>query len=54
MFIAILVGWNLFIIRQIIYPAKLLVVAWHEFGHVVAAACSGARLESVSIDPNGP
>ncbi|KAH9812532.1 peptidase M50B-like-domain-containing protein [Melampsora americana] len=51
-FVFILVSWNLYIIRQIIYPIKLLVVAWHEFGHVVACACSGARLDSVTIDPN--
>ncbi|KAG0146796.1 hypothetical protein CROQUDRAFT_43843 [Cronartium quercuum f. sp. fusiforme G11] len=51
-FVFILVSWNLFIVRQIIYPIKLLVVAWHEFGHVVACACSGARLDSVTIDPN--
>lgn len=52
-FVFILVSWNLFVVRQLIYPIKLLVVAWHEFGHVVACACSGARLESVTIDPNG-
>ncbi|EGG13192.1 uncharacterized protein MELLADRAFT_86772 [Melampsora larici-populina 98AG31] len=51
-FVFILVSWNLYIIRQLIYPIKLLVVAWHEFGHVVACACSGARLDSVTIDPN--
>ncbi|KAI8452130.1 peptidase M50B-like-domain-containing protein [Phakopsora pachyrhizi] len=51
-FIFILVSWNLFFIRQLIYPIKLLVVSWHEFGHVVACACCGARLDSVTIDPN--
>ncbi|KAH8918551.1 hypothetical protein BT69DRAFT_1247414 [Atractiella rhizophila] len=50
--VAILVGWNLFAIRHLLYPLKLVVVAYHEFGHVVFAALSGARVESVSIDPN--
>ncbi|MBW0550550.1 hypothetical protein O181_090265, partial [Austropuccinia psidii MF-1] len=51
-FIFILVSWNLFLIRQLIYPIKLLSVAWHEFGHVVACAFSAAKLDSVTIDPN--
>ena len=51
-FVIILVCWNLFIIRHILFPFKLVVVAWHEFGHVVAASCSGCKLDSVTIDPN--
>ncbi|KAH9472519.1 hypothetical protein MJO28_001631 [Puccinia striiformis f. sp. tritici] len=51
-FVIILVCWNLFIIRHVLFPFKLVVVAWHEFGHVVASSCSGCKLDSVTIDPN--
>ncbi|PLW44286.1 hypothetical protein PCASD_03876 [Puccinia coronata f. sp. avenae] len=51
-FVIILVCWNLFMIRHVLFPFKLVVVAWHEFGHVVASSCSGCKLESVTIDPN--
>lgn len=51
-FVIILVSWNLLLIRHLLFPLKLIVVAWHELGHVVASACSGYKLESVTVDPN--
>jgi hypothetical protein len=28
------------------------VIAFHEFGHAIAACCTGGRVESISLDPH--
>jgi hypothetical protein len=30
----------------------MLVIAFHEFGHAIAACCTGGRVESISLDPH--
>lgn len=36
MLVAGFIAWHLVLIRSLIYPVKLCVVAWHEFGHLAA------------------
>jgi hypothetical protein len=40
------------LLRTLIYPVKLCVVAWHELGHTIGCVMSGHRIVSVAIDPN--
>ncbi|KAH8929966.1 hypothetical protein BT69DRAFT_1306937 [Atractiella rhizophila] len=48
----ILIAWNLWGLRHLLYPFKLLVVAFHEFSHAAVGCCTGARIESITLDPN--
>jgi len=48
----ILIAWNLWGLRHVIYPFKLLTVAFHEFSHAIVGKCTGARIESITLDPN--
>lgn len=52
MLVAGFIAWHLVLVRQLIYPVKLCVVAWHEFGHLAAIVLAGRHVEAVSIDPN--
>ncbi|CEQ39400.1 SPOSA6832_00916, partial [Sporobolomyces salmonicolor] len=45
------IGWNLFILRDLLYPFKVLTVAIHEVGHVLVSICLGFRIGLFSIDP---
>ncbi|GAA5879876.1 hypothetical protein JCM16303_004381 [Sporobolomyces ruberrimus] len=49
--IGIAIGWNLFILRDLLYPFKVLTVAIHEMGHVFATIILGYRIGFFSIDP---
>jgi len=31
---------------------KMLVIAFHEFGHAITACCTGGKVESISLDPH--
>ncbi|KAJ9298979.1 hypothetical protein DTO271G3_3221 [Paecilomyces variotii] len=44
--------WNLPYIRWSLWPFKMLVIAFHEFGHAITACCTGGKVESVSLDPH--
>ncbi|KNZ64383.1 hypothetical protein VP01_1036g2 [Puccinia sorghi] len=48
-----LVCWNLFVVRLLIFPLKLVVIAWHELGHVVVSIFAGWPITEVQIDPGG-
>ncbi|TVY37223.1 hypothetical protein LOCC1_G007468 [Lachnellula occidentalis] len=43
--------WNIPYIRWSLWPFKMLVIAFHEFGHAITACCTGGRVESISLDP---
>ncbi|EKD20926.1 uncharacterized protein L3040_005861 [Drepanopeziza brunnea f. sp. 'multigermtubi'] len=43
--------WNLPYLRWSLWPFKMLVIAFHEFGHAFAACCTGGRVKSISLDP---
>ncbi|CAD6564128.1 MAG: hypothetical protein CYPHOPRED_001976 [Cyphobasidiales sp. Tagirdzhanova-0007] len=49
--LGILIAWNLIGLRTLLYPVKMLVVAYHEFWHILVGVCLGAKLFTVSIDP---
>ncbi|CZT11629.1 uncharacterized protein RAG0_15702 [Rhynchosporium agropyri] len=49
--VAIALLWNLPYIRWSLWPFKMLVIAFHEFGHALAACCTGGRVKSISLDP---
>lgn len=43
--------WNLPYVRWSLWPFKMLVIAFHEFGHAITACCTGGKVESISLDP---
>ncbi|RKP10320.1 peptidase M50B-like-domain-containing protein [Thamnocephalis sphaerospora] len=49
--LAILILWNVPILKTILYPFKLVTVALHEFGHAAAGCCTGAKIEAIEVDP---
>lgn len=49
--ISILVAWNLIGFRTLLYPVKMLVVAYHEFWHILVGVCLGQKLEKVDLAP---
>ena len=38
--------------RWLIYPFKLLTVGFHEFSHAIAGKLTGAKIESIRLDPH--
>ena len=46
----LLVLWHLPYLNRILWPLKLIVTALHEFGHALAGKCTGAKIESITID----
>ncbi|WAQ85686.1 hypothetical protein PtA15_6A314 [Puccinia triticina] len=50
--LVMLVCWNLFFIRLLIFPLKLVVISWHELGHIVLSIFAGHTIKEVDIDPN--
>ncbi|KAK3378476.1 peptidase M50B-like-domain-containing protein [Podospora didyma] len=44
--------WNIPYIRYVLWPFKMLVIAFHEFGHALACVLTGGRVKSISLDPN--
>ncbi|GAA5866083.1 hypothetical protein JCM8547_000592 [Rhodosporidiobolus lusitaniae] len=49
--VGIAIGWNLFILRDLLYPFKYFTVAVHEMGHVLLTICLGFRIGYLEIDP---
>ena len=43
--------WNIPYIRWILYPFKMLVIAFHEFSHAFASVLTGGKVESISLEP---
>lgn len=50
--VAIILLWNIPILKLIIYPFKLLTVSLHEAGHALAGVLTCARIESITLEPN--
>lgn len=50
--VAIALLWNLPYVRWVLWPFKMLVIAFHEFGHALAAVLTGGRVQSISLDPH--
>ena len=49
--LGILILWNIKFLNFLLFPFKLVTVAFHEFGHAAAGICTGAKIESIHIDP---
>ncbi|PMD22484.1 hypothetical protein NA56DRAFT_570383 [Hyaloscypha hepaticicola] len=43
--------WNIPYVKYSLWPFKMLVIAFHEFGHAITACCTGGRVKSISLDP---
>ncbi|TID23698.1 Cyclohexanone 1-2-monooxygenase [Venturia nashicola] len=43
--------WNIPYVRMVLWPFKMLTIAFHEFGHAITACCTGGRVKSISLDP---
>ncbi|KAI9292665.1 hypothetical protein K502DRAFT_307466 [Neoconidiobolus thromboides FSU 785] len=50
--IAILILWNIPYLKLILYPFKLVTVAFHELSHAAAGLCTGAKIISIEVDPD--
>ncbi|OAA33622.1 hypothetical protein AAL_01087 [Moelleriella libera RCEF 2490] len=50
--VAIAILWNVPYLKMILWPFKMLVIAFHEFGHAITAVFTGGKVESISLDPN--
>ncbi|KAK4893745.1 hypothetical protein LTR27_007992 [Elasticomyces elasticus] len=50
--VIIAVLWNVPYLRYVLWPFKMLVIAFHEFSHAATACCTGGRVESISLDPH--
>ncbi|KOS22931.1 hypothetical protein ESCO_003631 [Escovopsis weberi] len=50
--VAIAVLWNVPYLKMILWPFKMLVIAFHEFGHAFTAILTGGHVESITLDPN--
>ncbi|KAJ3387726.1 High affinity cAMP-specific and IBMX-insensitive 3',5'-cyclic phosphodiesterase 9A [Entophlyctis sp. JEL0112] len=44
--------WSMPILKHILWPFKVFTVALHEFGHAAVGTCTGARVESITVDPD--
>ncbi|OOQ83325.1 hypothetical protein PEBR_35114 [Penicillium brasilianum] len=44
--------WNLPYVRWSLWPFKMLVIAFHEFGHAITSCCTGGKVKSISLDPH--
>eukprot|EP00884_Botryococcus_braunii_P002278 jgi/Botrbrau1/12050/Bobra.0295s0006.1 len=43
--------WFTPIVSKVLYPFKVLTVAFHEFGHAAVGICTGAKISSIELDP---
>ncbi|KAG6358939.1 hypothetical protein INS49_012459 [Diaporthe citri] len=49
--VVIAILWNIPYVRYVLWPFKMLVIAFHEFGHAFACKLTGGKVESISLDP---
>ncbi|KAL2755699.1 hypothetical protein ACRALDRAFT_1033337 [Sodiomyces alcalophilus JCM 7366] len=49
--VAIAILWNIPVVSYILWPFKMLVIAFHEFGHAFAAVCTGGKVVGITLDP---
>ncbi|KAL8283728.1 hypothetical protein RQP46_005523 [Phenoliferia psychrophenolica] len=50
---AVVIGilWHVPILSKVLWPFKMLTIAFHEFGHAATGCCTGASIKSISLDP---
>ncbi|KAK4110609.1 hypothetical protein N656DRAFT_713164 [Canariomyces notabilis] len=49
--VAIALLWNLPYVRWVLWPFKMLVIAFHEFGHAIMCVLTGGKVKSIELDP---
>lgn len=50
--VGILFLWNIPVLKLVLYPFKLITVAFHEFSHALAGLCTGATILAIKVDPD--
>ena len=48
----IMIFWHIPVLKEILWPFKILTVALHEFGHASAGVCTGAKIDSITLNPD--
>ncbi|GAA5897664.1 M50 family metallopeptidase [Sporobolomyces salmoneus] len=48
----VVILWNVPVVHWVLWPWKMLTVGFHEFSHAAAGLCTGAKIKSISLDPN--
>ncbi|ORY75962.1 peptidase M50B-like-domain-containing protein [Leucosporidium creatinivorum] len=43
--------WNIPYVKYVLWPWKMLTIAFHEFGHAATGCCTGAKIKSITLDP---
>ncbi|KAH8879638.1 hypothetical protein GQ53DRAFT_755843 [Thozetella sp. PMI_491] len=49
--VVIAILWNIPYVRWSLWPFKMLVIAFHEWSHAIAAVLTGGRVKSIELDP---
>ncbi|GAA5986123.1 hypothetical protein JCM10908_006419 [Rhodotorula pacifica] len=49
--VIISVLWITPVLKWVLWPFKMLTVAFHEFSHAATGCCTGAKIKSISLDP---
>lgn len=49
--VGIAILWNVPYLHYVLWPFKMLVIAFHEFGHAITSVLTGGKVESISLDP---
>lgn len=50
--VGIAILWNVPYLRYVLWPFKMLVIAFHEFSHAITACLTGGKVESIELDPH--
>ncbi|POS84060.1 hypothetical protein EPUL_004908, partial [Erysiphe pulchra] len=50
--IVIALLWNIPYIRWVLWPFKMLTIAFHEFGHAMATLMTGGQVKSITLNPH--
>ncbi|GAA5894601.1 hypothetical protein JCM6882_004859 [Rhodosporidiobolus microsporus] len=49
--VVITILWNIPYVHWVLWPFKMLVIAFHEASHAMAGCCTGAKVKSITLDP---
>ncbi|GAA6003974.1 hypothetical protein JCM10207_006493 [Rhodosporidiobolus poonsookiae] len=49
--VVITILWNVPVLHWVLWPFKMLTIAFHEFGHAATGCCTGAKIKSITLDP---
>ncbi|GAA6029186.1 hypothetical protein JCM8097_001642 [Rhodosporidiobolus ruineniae] len=49
--VIITILWNVPVVHYVLWPFKMLTIAFHEFGHAATGCCTGAKVKSITLDP---